>query len=106
MATHITKANFKKEVEESTLPIVLDIYASWCGPCQMMAPIFADLEKEMGSEYKFLKLNVDEDRDLSVQFGVTSVPTLIFIKNNQIRGRETGFMDKEDLKKRILSYLA
>lgn len=106
MATHITKANFKKEVEESTLPIVLDIYASWCGPCQMMAPIFADLEKEMGAEYKFLKLNVDEDRDLSVQFGVTSVPTLIFIKNNQIRGRETGFMDKEELKKRILSYLA
>jgi thioredoxin 1 len=70
-----------------------------------MEPIFASLEKEMGSEYKFLKLNVDEARDLSIKFGVTSVPTFIFIKYNEIKGRETGYMDKDELKKRIISYL-
>lgn len=106
MATQITKANFKQEVEDATQPVVIDVYASWCGPCQMMEPIFQTLEKEMGNEYKFLKLNVDEARDLSIHFGVTSVPTFLFIKNNQIKGRETGYMDKEDLKKKISSYLS
>lgn len=106
MSTHITKANFKQEVEDATQPVVIDVYASWCGPCQMMEPIFQTLEKEMGNEYKFLKLNVDEARDLSIHFGVTSVPTFLFIKNNQIKGRETGYMDKEELKKKISSYLS
>lgn len=105
MATHITKANFTQEVEQAKLPIIIDVYASWCGPCQMMEPIFQSLEKEMGNEYKFLKLNVDEARDLSIEYGVTSVPTFLFIKNNQIMGRETGYMDKEELKKKIAIYL-
>lgn len=93
----ITQANYQQEVEQSSKPVVIDVYASWCGPCQMMTPIFDELEKEVGSKYKFLKLNVDEARDLSIKFGVTSVPTFIFIKNNQVAGRETGYMDKEDL---------
>lgn len=105
MVTHVTMSNAQQEIEASKLPIVLDVYASWCGPCQMMEPIFVSLEKEMGSEYKFLKLNVDEARDLSIKFGVTSVPTIIFIKNNEIKGRETGYMDKDELKNRIVAYL-
>lgn len=105
MATALTKENFEKEVTQSTQPIVIDIFATWCGPCQQMAPIFEELETEFGSKYKFLKLNVDESRELSIHYGVTSVPTFIFIKNNKIMGKETGYMSKDELVEKIHSLL-
>lgn len=101
MAVSVTKDNYQKEVVESALPVVVDVYASWCGPCQQMEPIFAALEKEMKDHYKFVKVNVDEARDLSIQFGVTSVPTFIFMAKGQIKGKETGYMSKDDLKSLI-----
>jgi thioredoxin 1 len=104
MAISITNANYTQEVAQASKPVVIDVYASWCGPCQMMAPIFEDLEKEMGA-YKFAKLNVDEARELSIKFGVTSVPTFLFIKKGEVVGRETGYMDREDLKDAIVKYL-
>lgn len=106
MAVSITKDNYQQEVVNSALPVVIDVYASWCGPCQQMAPIFEVLAKELKDEYKFVKLNVDEARDLSIQFGVTSVPTFIFVKNGQVKGKETGYMNQEDLKARIQEYLS
>lgn len=105
MAVSITKDNFNQEIEESTMPIVMDVFASWCGPCQQMAPHFEALEKELKDIYKFVKLNVDEARDISIKYGVTSVPTFIFIQNNQIKGKVTGYMSKNDLKARIEEYL-
>ncbi len=105
MAIAITKENFNKEVAESTMPIVMDVYASWCGPCQQMTPHFEALEKELKDSYKFVKLNVDEARDISIKYGVTSVPTFIFIHNNQVKGKVTGYMSKADLKARIEEYL-
>jgi thioredoxin 1 len=101
MSTLITKENFEQEVTQSKLPIVIDVFATWCGPCQQMEPIFAELEKEWGSKYKFAKINVDESRELSIQFGVTSVPTFLFIKNGQVAGKTIGYMNKEDLKAKI-----
>ena len=101
MAVAITKENFEKEIAGSSLPIVLDIYATWCGPCQQMMPILEELEKELGDKYKFAKLNVDEAREISIEYGVTSVPTFIFIKNNEVKGKETGYMSKETLKEKI-----
>lgn len=105
MVLHITKANFSTEVEQEKKPILIDIYASWCGPCKMMTPIIETLEKEMGDAYKFLKINVDEERDFSIKYGVTSVPTFLFIKDNQVKGREVGYIDKEELRKKIIQYL-
>ncbi len=101
MAIAITAENFEQEIKKSTKPVVVDVYATWCGPCQQMMPIFEELEKELGRQYIFAKLNVDEAREISIQFGVTSVPTFIFMKDGKIVGKETGYMSKEALKEQL-----
>ncbi len=105
MAIDITKENFEKEIEKSTLPVVLDVYATWCGPCLQMKPIFEELSQEYGNKYKFAQLNVDEGRELAINYGVTSIPTFIFIKNKEIVGKEMGYMSKDQLLKKITEYL-
>jgi thioredoxin 1 len=105
MPISITSENFDEEITKSTLPIILDVYAPWCGPCQYMTPIFEELENELSNKYKFAKLNIDEERDIAVQYQVSSIPTFIFIKKGQIVGRETGYMDKETLKGKIKTFL-
>lgn len=100
----ITKNNIDQEVYTSTKPVVIDVYAIWCGPCQYMKPIFEQLEQELGDHYKFVTLNVDEARDLAIEFGVTSVPTFLFLQGKEMRGQETGYMSKEDLKSKIKLY--
>lgn len=105
MAVTITKENIEQEIAQSQLPIILDVYATWCGPCQQMVPVFDELEKELHDKIKFAKLNVDEARELSIQYGVTSVPTFVFIKNNEIKHKETGYINKNDLKNIIEDFL-
>lgn len=101
MAVSVTPNNFEKEIKQESKPVVLDVFATWCGPCQQMMPIVDELEKEMGDTYKFAKLNVDEARDLSIQYGVISVPTFLFMQNGEVKGKETGYMSKETLKEKI-----
>jgi len=101
----VTEENHKSAIEESTKPVVLDVYAPWCGPCQHVEPIFEELEKELGDKYNFAKINVDESRELSIKYGVSSVPTFVFIQGNEVKGKETGYMSKDDLKAKIESYL-
>lgn len=105
LAISINQDNFEQVVSKSTKPVIIDVYAIWCGPCQQMNPIFEELEKELGSSYTFAKLNVDESRELSIKYGVSSVPTFIFIKDGQIKGKETGYMAKSDLKNKLSSLL-
>ncbi len=101
MSIIITSENFEKEVMQSTLPVVIDVFATWCGPCQQVAPIFDALAKELSDTYKFCKINIDEERDIAIKYGVSSIPTFIFIKNGEVIEKETGFMNKEDLIKKL-----
>jgi thioredoxin 1 len=101
MAISITPQNFEAEIVQATKPIILDVYATWCGPCQQMMPVIEELEQELGGKYKFVKLNVDEAREISIRYSVTSVPTFIFIQNNVVKGKETGYMSKEALQEAI-----
>ncbi|MBI2353105.1 thioredoxin [Candidatus Dependentiae bacterium] len=106
MPIAIHKENFEAEIKRNKKPIVIDVYATWCGPCQQMKPIFTELSKEFQGRCTFAELNVDEARDLSIMFGVTSVPTFIFYNNGEMHSKDTGYMSKEALKSRIEDFLA
>lgn len=102
---HINKQNFDSEVKSSNLPVVVDAYAVWCGPCQHMGPIFEELSDELKAKYKFVKLNIDEARDLAIDFGVSSVPTFIFLKDGMTVGKAIGYMSKDALEDKINDFL-
>ena len=93
----LTKENFQAEVTKSDKPVLVDFWAVWCGPCQMMAPILHELETEM-PDVQIGKVNVDEQMDLARQFRVVRIPTLIIFKNGQEVQRMVGVTSKEELK--------
>ena len=97
MPTELTSENFKTEVQENQIPVVIKAFATWCGPCIQMAPIFKEVEKQFIGRAKFLELNVDQARDLAINFGITSIPTIIFINQGEIVDREMGYMDAATL---------
>lgn len=98
--------NYKSEVEESTKPVIIDIFADWCPPCQMMAPHFEELAREYSDKYKFAKLNVDEAREISISLGISSIPTLVFIKGGKILGRSVGYKSKDEIEDMIKKFFA
>ena len=104
MALTITSQNFEQEVKKSNLPVVIDVFATWCGPCKMMAPVFEELSKELAEKYKLVKVNIDEERDIAIQYNVSSIPTFLFIKDGSLVGKEMGYMSKDALMKKIESY--
>lgn len=105
MALSITSANFEAEVKNSSIPVVIDMYATWCGPCKMMAPVFEQASKESEGKYKLVKINVDEERDLAVQYNVSSIPTFLFIKEGKLVAKETGTFSKDALLAKMTSHL-
>ena len=93
----ITKDNFEKEVLQSDVPVIVDFWATWCGPCKMVAPILADIAKEKAGELKVGKVNVDEQMELAQQFGIMNIPTMILFKNGEKVNQIVGAVPKENI---------
>lgn len=95
MEITVTKSNFEQEVINSSTPVLLDFWATWCGPCKMIAPILEEIAEEYASKVKVGKVNVDDEPDLAVQFGITSIPTIILFENGERKGITVGYRDKD-----------
>lgn len=96
---------FNGEVLESNVPVVVDFWAPWCGPCQAITPVLEELNKEYSGKIKFVKLNVDENSETAQKFRILSIPTIKLFKNGEAVERITGFKSKNDLEKVLNKYL-
>ncbi len=94
----LTQENFANEVLQSPMPVLVDFWAEWCGPCKMIAPVLDELADEYAGKAKVGKVNIDEHQQLAVQFNVTAIPTLIYFKGGQVVQQVKGARSKKDFK--------
>jgi thioredoxin 1 len=99
----LTDQNFEQEVKQSKIPFLVDFWAPWCGPCQMVGPVMEELDKEQGGKLKVGKLNVDENPKIAGEYGVMSIPTVILFKEGKEINRKVGLESKEGYLKMISS---
>lgn len=97
MEITLTKGNFEDEVLKSEIPVLVDFWASWCGPCKMLAPTVAQIAEEYSGKIKVGKVNVDEEESLSREYGIVSIPTVILFKNGKPEKTSVGLVPKETL---------
>lgn len=105
MAIAITKETFEREVLHSEIPVLVDFWASWCGPCQMLSPIIDALSQEYEGRFKIGKINVDEQSELAANYAVVSIPTLLIFKDGKMEERLVGVRSQDDLAELLDQYL-
>ena len=91
----VNESNFDEEVLKSELPVLVDFWATWCGPCRMLGPVIAQVAAEKEGSLKVAKVNVDENPDLAREYGIRSIPTLMLFKNGELAGTSLGYIPKD-----------
>jgi thioredoxin 1 len=94
----LTDVNFTEQVLKSSTPVLVDFWAEWCGPCKMIAPVLDELAGEYDGKVKIGKVNIDDHQQLAINYGINSIPTLLFFKNGQVADQIVGMRSKRDLK--------
>ncbi|MEY4463693.1 MAG: hypothetical protein RLZZ81_664 [Pseudomonadota bacterium] len=97
MANNVTDSSFEKEVLESDLPVLVDFWAEWCGPCKMLTPIIDEISKELQGKVKVLKMNIDDNPDTPSKYGIRSIPTIMLFKNGEQKDTKIGLQQKNSL---------
>ena len=92
----ITKENFEEEVINSDKPVLLDFWATWCGPCRMLSPIISEIAEEYEGKVKVGKINVDDEQELAIRFNIVSIPTVLYFKDGQIENELIGYREKDE----------
>lgn len=93
----LKKENFENEVMKSEVPVLIDFWATWCGPCKMLSPIVDEVAQELAGRVKVGKVNVDEEQDLAQSFRIMSIPTLVLIKNGKVEKTSVGVVSKTEI---------
>ncbi len=105
MAIQITDANYAELVENSQVPVLLDFWAEWCGPCRMVGPLVEELSKEYDGKALVGKVDVDSNPEISMKFGIRNIPTLIYLKNGQMVDKVVGAVPKQTLESKLQAQL-
>jgi thioredoxin 1 len=101
----ISQANFEQEVLKSTVPVLVDFWAVWCGPCKMIAPVLDEIANEKTGKVKVAKVDVDSNQDLASRYGIRAIPTLLIFKDGQVKEQVVGMVGKKDLEKRLAAHI-
>ncbi len=99
MTSDVTSQNFEAEVLKSKMPVVVDFWAEWCGPCKMFSPVLDEVSKEYGTKVKFVKLNTDENTSIAQEYGIMSIPTTLLFEGGEVKAMSVGAIPKAEFKK-------
>ena len=102
----LSTGNFEQEVGKAEMPVLVDFWAEWCGPCKMIAPLLDELAEEKVGKVKIAKVNVDDNQDLATRFGIRAIPTLLLFKGGQVKETIVGMTGKKDLEKKLAAYIS